>query len=214
MVLCEHVDRFMRQPSGLHKINSVRHCALTVPCCKQDDVCTWKGHVASIFFYQTSITVCTIEPHLLNFAILLKTVRGGTLVVPPWYPLFISDQYHYAGTWTGHVTSIWHTTWFDQSRTRVCTIALLLPNFAIFEKSGQRGYPSGTPMVPPVHISLIPVCRHMDRTCSLHMAYSSIWSKTVCTVAVHLVKFQKTARVTPCDQPTDMSEHPGKGLNL
>ena len=39
-----------------------------------------------------------MAPLLLNFAVLQKTARGGTLVVPPWYPLFISHQYQYAGT--------------------------------------------------------------------------------------------------------------------
>ncbi len=143
---------------------------------------TWPGHVSSIchtvWSDQLPIRVCTIASRLLNLVILQKSVRGGTLVVPPWYPLLISHQYHYAGTWTGHIASIWHIVWFDQLPIKVGTIALVLLNFGHSPKNGQKGYPSGTPMVPPVHNSSIPVCRHMNRTCSLHMAYSLIWSVT------------------------------------
>ena len=67
---------------------------------------TCTGHVASIQFdliSYTFIRVCTIALLLPNFVILQKSVRGGSLVVPTWYPLFISHQYKYAYTWTGHV---------------------------------------------------------------------------------------------------------------
>ena len=63
-----------------------------------------------------------------------KTVRGGTLMVPPWYPLFISHQYQYAGTWPGHVASIWHIVWFDQLPIRVCTVAMHLVKFTKFAR--------------------------------------------------------------------------------
>ena len=142
----------------------------------------WAGHVASIWhlvwFDQLPIRVCTITLLLLNVAIFQKMFRGGTLVVPLWYPLFITHQYKYAGTWTGHVASIWHIVWFDQLPIRVCTTAPLLMIFFIFQKNSQKGYPNGTPMVPPFHNSSIQACRHMDRTCSLHMVYSLIWSVT------------------------------------
>ncbi len=62
-------------------------------------------------------------------------------------------------------------------------------------------------MVPPVHISSIPVCRHMDRTCSAHMAYSLIWSVTnkgmhCCVAFVKFFHFQKNGqRVYPSGTP-------------
>ncbi len=47
-----------------------------------------------------------------------------------------------------------------------------------FQTNGPRGYPRVIPMGPPVNFSSIPVCRHISRTCSLHMPYSLIWSFT------------------------------------
>ncbi len=90
-----------------------------------------------------------------------------------------------------------HISWIPLCRhmTRTCSIHMAysliwsvtnkgmrygtpFAQFCRFAKNGQRGYPSGTPMVPPVHISSIPVCRYMTRTCSLHMTHSLIWSVT------------------------------------
>ncbi len=82
-----------------------------------------------VWFDQLPLRGCTIAPLLLNFDIFQKTVRGGTLVVPPWYPVFITHQYQYAGTCTGHVASIWHIVWFDQLPIRVCSNAMHLVKF-------------------------------------------------------------------------------------
>ncbi len=81
---------------------------------------------------------CTYFAKFCHFP---KSVRGGTLVVPPWYPLFISNQYHYAGTWTGHVVSIWHIVWFDQSPTRVYTVALHLVKLSKIARVTPFGQP-------------------------------------------------------------------------
>ncbi len=59
-------------------------------------------------------------------------------------------------------------------------------------------------MVPSVHNSSIPLCRHIDSKCSFyiwHLVWFDQLPIRVCTVAVHLVNFPKVARVTPFDQP-------------
>ncbi len=117
-------------------------------------------------------------------------------MVPPWCPLFVSHQYHYAGTWTGHVTSICHIVWFDQLPIRVCTIGLLLLNFCNFPKTRSE-YPQ-----------LITHQYQYAGTWTWHVG--SIWHTVwfyqfpirVCTNnAMHLVKFAKIARMTPSEQP-------------
>ncbi len=64
----------------------------------------------------------------------------------------------------------------EWSSITVLVINTAFVTFYSFLENGQRGYPCGNPMAPPVHISWISLCRHMDRTFSLHNAYSLIWS--------------------------------------
>ncbi len=117
-------------------------------------------------------------------------VRGGNLEVSQWCPLFISHQYHYAGTWTGHMT--YSLIWSVTNKGMHCCAT-----FAGFCHFFQKTVRGATLVVPPVHNSSIPVCRHMDRTCSLHMTYSLIWSVTnkgmnYCTTFAKFCHFPKT----------------------
>ncbi len=115
---------------------------------------------------------------LLNFIAFWKNSQRGYLcdmpMTPPVHISLIPVCRHIYRTCRLHIeySKNWSVT------NKGMDYCAAFAEFCNVQINGQRGYPSGTHMVPPVHNPSIPVCRHMNRTCSLHMTYSLIWLVT------------------------------------